>query len=113
MSYTPADNLRYKAVVAVDPSGSPLGSVDNPLHVLTSPVGGPTTTIDRELVVTTYKALNVFTDANIGDVITATQIIDVSSTPTTINVIWRNQTQAIDLSSAPNIANLELLGSIG
>jgi hypothetical protein len=75
--------------------------------------GGGTggTTIDRELVVTTYFVKMAFTGASIGDTVTATQIIDVTGTPTTVSTLWRNQTTGLDLASAPSAANLTLLGS--
>ena len=66
---------------------------------------------DRELVVTTYRCKTAFTGASVGDTITATQIIDVTGTPTTVSTVWRNQTTAADLGSAPAAADLELVGS--
>lgn len=66
---------------------------------------------DRELVVSTYRCRTAFTGASVGDTITSTQIIDVSATPTTVSTVWRNQTTAADLASAPLIANLELAGA--
>lgn len=66
---------------------------------------------DRELVVTTYRCTSAFTGASVGDTITATQVIDVTSTPTTVGTIWRNQTTAADLASAPSAANLEIVGA--
>ncbi len=87
-----------EVVVAVNADGSPIGG------------SGPTT--DRELVVSTYRCKTAFTGASVGDTITATQIIDVSGdTPTTVSTIWRNQTTAADLASAPSAANLELNGT--
>jgi hypothetical protein len=47
----------------------------------------------------------------VGDTITFTQVIDVTGTPSTVSTIWRNQTTAVDLASAPAAANLELVGS--
>jgi hypothetical protein len=68
--------------------------------------------LDRELVVSTYRCKTAFTGASVGDVITATQIIDVSgTTPSTVSTIWRNQTTAADLATVPAAANLELVGS--
>lgn len=69
------------------------------------------TTADKELVVTTYSVKTAFTGASAGDTITATQVIDVTGTPTTVSTIWRNQTTGADLSSAPSAVNLTLLGS--
>ena len=74
--------------------------------------GGGSSGPDRELVVSTYRCKTAFTGSSVGDTITATQVIDVSgATPTTISTIWRNQTTAADLASAPSAANLELVGS--
>ena len=66
---------------------------------------------DRELVVTTYRAKNAFAGASLGDTITSTQIIDVSGTPATVAVIWRNQSAATDLAGAPAAAALEVVGA--
>ena len=77
-----------------------------------SPIGGSSPTPDRELVVSTYCVKTAFTGASVGDTVTATQIIDVSgATPTTIATIWRNQTTAADLASAPSAVNLSLTGA--
>lgn len=72
---------------------------------------GVAAVLDRELVVSTYFCKTAFTGASVNDTITSTQIIDVSGAPTTISVIWRNQTTAADLSGAPSAANLTLVGS--
>ena len=72
---------------------------------------GGGSTIDRELVVTTYTCKTAFTGASVGDTITATQIIDVTSTPTTISTVWRNQSTNADLASAPSSTNLTLAGA--
>lgn len=66
--------------------------------------------VDRELIVSTYLCKTAFTGASVGDTITSTQIIDVSATPTTVSVIWRNQTTGIDIT-APSSADLTLLAS--
>lgn len=67
---------------------------------------------DRELVVTTYTATAAFTGAVKGDVITLTQVIDVSAAvPTTVATVWRNQSAAADLASAPSAASLEIVGA--
>ena len=73
--------------------------------------GSTVSGLDRELVVSTYRVKTAFTGASIGDTITATQIIDVSGTPSTVSTVWRNQTTAVDLAGAPLITNLELVGS--
>ena len=74
--------------------------------------GGGGSLKDREFVVTTYRVKTAFTGASVGDTVTATQVIDVTTdTPTTITTIWRNQTTAADFSSVPSASNLELIGS--
>lgn len=74
--------------------------------------GNQTPTVDRELVVTTYVVKTAFGGASIGDTITCTQIIDVSgASPSTVSTVWRNQTTAADLASAPSAANLTLTGA--
>ena len=74
--------------------------------------GGGGSSVDRELVVSTFRCKTAFSGASVGDTITATQVIDVSGvTPTTVSVIWRNQNTAADLASTPSAANLELVGS--
>lgn len=67
---------------------------------------------DREFVVSTYVVKTAFTGASIGNTVTATQVIDVSgANPSTVSTIWRNQTTAADLASAPSASNLELVGT--
>lgn len=88
-----------EVIAVVNPDGSPISA------------GGGGAGSDRELVVSTYICRTAFTGASIGDTITATQIIDVSGTPSTVSTIWRNQTTAADLAGAPSAANLELVGS--
>lgn len=73
--------------------------------------GGGGAGVDRELVVSTYRCKTAFTGASIGDTITCTQVIDVTAAPSTVSVIWRNQTTAADLGGAPSAADLELTGS--
>jgi hypothetical protein len=73
--------------------------------------GGGEGGADRELVVTTYLCKTAFAGASVGDTITATQIIDVTGTPTTVSTVWRNQATAADLGSSPSAANLEIVGS--
>jgi hypothetical protein len=73
--------------------------------------GGGGSSVDRELVQTTYRVRTAFTGASVGDIITLVQILDVSATPSTVSSIWRNQTTAADLGSAPSAANLEIVGA--
>lgn len=95
------NNETLDVVVAVNADGTPIGG------------GGGGGGADRELVVTTYSCGTAFSGASVGDTITATQIIDVSygAIPSTIGTVWRNQTTSTDLVSAPNAANIELVGS--
>ena len=95
----------------VDPSGNLVDvSEANPLPstIVATPAAS---TVDRELVVITYFAKINFTGATAGDTITLTQIIDVTATPTTVSSIWRNQSTATNLASAPTIGTqIELVG---
>ena len=81
---------------------------DESLHALKVMGGGG---VDRELVVQTYIVKTAFTGASVGDTITCTQIINVTNSPTTVLVVWRNQTTATDLAEAPASVNLTLVGS--
>ena len=82
-------------VVAVNESGTAIGAG----------------TVDRELVVSTYLCKTAFTGASVGDTITSTQILDVTATPSTVSVVWRNQTTAADLAGAPSASAITLLAS--
>jgi len=67
---------------------------------------------DREFVVTVYTAKNNFEGASINDIITCTQVIDVTTdVPVTIATIWRNQSTATDLAIIPLFSNLSLEGT--
>lgn len=90
-------------VVAVNADGSPIGGG-----------GGGGSSVDRELVVTTYKCKIAFEGASVGDTITQTQVIDLTGTPSTVSTIWRNQTTGADLAGAPSGTDIESLGgSVG
>lgn len=93
----------YEGVVLVDPA------TGLPYTAATGGDGAPT--LDRELVVSTYLCKTAFTGASGGDTITATQVLDVTGAPYTVSTVWRNQTTAVDLGSAPPAANLELTGA--
>lgn len=74
--------------------------------------GSGGSTIDRELVVTTYSVKTAFTGASVGDTVTCTQVLDVSNaSPSTIATVWRNQSTATDLASTPPAANLTFIGT--
>ena len=98
------DGTHINASVLLDKDG-------NPVSIGGGGGGGGGSSSDRELVVTTYRVKTAFSGASVGDTITATQVIDVTGTPSTVSTIWRNQTTAADLASAPAAANLELVGS--
>lgn len=98
--------------------GKNIGGIDYPLVMLvdtngvpTDPGGGGGSSVDRELVVTTYVVKTGFAGASIGDTVTLTQVLDVSGSPTTVTSLWRNQTTGLDLSPAPTASNLTLVGS--
>lgn len=73
--------------------------------------GGSSSSIDKELVNTTYIVKNAFAGASVSDIIIKTEVFDLSSTPNLTDTIWRNQTTGLDLSSAPSVLNLDLVGS--
>lgn len=69
---------------------------------------------DRELVVLTYSANKAFTGASLGDLITGTQIVDVTgASPVVGATIWYNQTTRLALASAPLAADVDLAGGGG
>ena len=81
----------------------------NPIPVTISGSSGAT---DYELVVSTYTCKTAFVGASVGDIITQTQVIGITAgVASTLTTIWRNQTTAIDLVSAPSSANLSLDGT--
>lgn len=82
---------------------------ENPIPVTISGSSGAT---DYELVVSTYTCKTAFVGASVGDIITQTQVIGITAgVASTLTTIWRNQTTAIDLVSAPSSANLSLDGT--
>lgn len=91
-----------------------LWQISKQLEYLTKVTSQSGVDVDKEFVVTTYTVKTAFTGASVGDIITATQVIDVSSAiPVTITTLWRNQTTATDLASAPSFSNLSLEGTTG
>lgn len=85
--------------------------VDNPLPTTGGGGGGGS---NRAVVVTTYTVKTAFTGASVGDVITYTQVLNITtSTPTTVATVWRNQTTDTDLSTDPSFADLALEGTTG
>jgi hypothetical protein len=75
-------------------------------------IAGSSGATDYELVVSTYTCKNAFTGASVGDIITETQVIAITNgVASTFLTIWRNQTTAADLASAPSSANISLNGA--
>ena len=110
-----ATPLNPTAMTAMTASGTlvnVLAASDGTLAV-SGGVGGGGTSVDRELAVSFYKVKTGFTGASVGDVISEVQVLDVSATPSTVSVIWRNQTTSLDLGSAPTFSNLDLVGTTG
>ena len=91
-----------KGIEIANDSGSPIPVT----------ISGSTGATDYELVVSTYTCKTAFTGASVGDIITETQIIAITGgVASTLQTIWRNQTTATDLSSAPSSVNLALEGT--
>ena len=81
---------------------------------IASGTGGGGSTTDYELVSESYRVITAFTGASVGDIVSSTQIIGITSgTGTTASVVWRNQSTGQDLASAPSVANIESLGMKG
>jgi len=68
--------------------------------------GGGGSSANKDSVVVTYRVITAFTGASIGDIITSTQVYDVTSTPVLNSTIWFNQTTRLSIS-APVMTNLE------
>ena len=95
-----------------DPQSQLLWQISKQLEYLTKVTGNTGSSTDKEFVVTTYAVKTAFTGANVGDIITSTQVIDVTTNiPVTITTIWRNQTTSTDLASIPNFSNLSFEGT--
>lgn len=72
--------------------------------------GGP----DKELITLSYSANKAFTGASQGDLITGTQVVDLSgATPVVGDTVWQNQTTRLPLASAPLAADIDLAGGGG
>lgn len=78
-------------------------------------LAGASGSADRELLVTTYRATAAGTGFSSGDTITATRVLDVSSsTATQVGAtIWYNETTGAALGSAPSAASLQIAGTVG
>lgn len=89
------------------------GSHSMSVSVAGGSLGGGSAT-DKEFVVTTYSVKTAATGISVGDVVTCTQVYDVSgTTPTLATTIWYNQSTAAVLASAPAAANLTTLAAGG
>lgn len=75
--------------------------------------GGGGTTIDREMSTTIWRVVTAVTGGAVGQMLSRTQILDVTAAAFTVSVIWHNLTTGLDLAAAPAIANLELMGMTG
>lgn len=82
-----------------------------PVTIVSGGAGGGSS-VDRELLITTYTAKANSTGITAGDVITSTQIVNVTTgTPAIEAVLWFNQSTNLPLASAPASSNLALSGS--
>lgn len=77
--------------------------------------GGGGSGADRELLLTLYRVLNAGTGMSVGDVISATRMLDVSgSNAAQIGATsWFNETTGAVLASAPASTGIEPMGSPG
>ena len=96
MAFTFATEL-YDGVVLINPAtGEPY-------------LAGEST---RQTTVTTYLVQASFTGGNVGNTITNTTIIDMSTNPpSTVASIWRNQSLSSDLGGPPPQGSLSLVSS--
>lgn len=72
--------------------------------------GGP----DKELISLSYSANKNFTGATQGDLITGSQVVDLSgATPVVGPTVWYNQSTRTELAGAPLAADVDLAGGGG
>lgn len=90
----------------------PDGSHAMAVAVLSSSGGSP---VDREIVISTYRARNNGTGYSTGDVITATRVLDVSGSSATQvgSTVWYNESTSATLGAAPTAGHLEIVGQPG
>lgn len=64
--------------------------------------------IDREIVLSQYRVKTAFTDAAVGDIVSAVRVLDLKTDPISQvgPTLWYNETKQLTLS-APSSANLE------
>lgn len=113
------------ATPVAPPQNIPLGKVaqwdGDSWELVDEPVGGSGSTgggaggADRELLTTLYRVTQNFTGAVVGNVISATRMLDVSgSNAVQIGTTsWFNESTAAVLAGAPAAANIELIGTPG
>jgi len=75
--------------------------------------GGGGEGVDREVVVTVYRATASGTGFNVNDTITATRVLDVSGASATQvgATVWYNESTAAVLASAPAASSLTIAGA--
>jgi hypothetical protein len=91
-------------VILVDANGAPYSAGGG---------GGGGSGVDREIVITTYRARTAGTGYAVGDAITATRILDVSGSSALQvgTTVWYNETTPAAIATAPNVAHLTLAGA--
>ena len=95
-----SDGAAAQAVVLIDPATNDAYSASKELQFY-----------QRQTVSTTYSVVSAFSGASVGDIVSCTQLLDVSAnTLTTLAVGWRNQTTSTDLVIPPLASNLAVLG---
>lgn len=73
--------------------------------------GSSGSSVDRELITTTYRATSSGTGYTVGDTITATRVYDVDGETITVvgSTTWFNETTGLVLASAPTSGHLSTL----
>lgn len=96
------DNAAAQAVVLIDPATGDAYSA-----------GAGTAGLNSAVAITNaYIVRTNFVGAGTGDILTATQFVNLSSgSPVTLATVWRNQTQGADLEGPPLAENIEAIGS--
>lgn len=76
--------------------------------------GGGGSTVDREVVVTTYRVIQDGTGYTVGQILTATRVLDVSGASATQvgSTVWYNESSGAAIS-APNSGHIEVTGQPG
>jgi len=71
-----------------------------------SPLSSGQTLPDRKVNFLSYKVTTAFQGAALGDLISCTQIVDLTGAPVPLATIWKNQTKGNEFLNAPDAANL-------